>query len=150
MEIWTIGHSTRSLEELISLLKQNNIRTLVDVRHYPGSRKNPQFNRDNLSLELPKSNIEYTWLGEELGGFRKGGYIEYMETPEFKHGLVKHLEIAQSGRTAIMCAEIVWFRCHRRWISDQLVREGYNVTHILNEKRMYIHKILEKKAKSSI
>jgi uncharacterized protein (DUF488 family) len=145
MEIWTIGHSTRSLDELVSLLTQNNIRILVDVRHYPGSRKNPQFNRDNLSLELPRSNIEYRWLGKELGGFRKGGYLEYMETAEFKQGLVKLLEIAQSGRTVIMCAEIVWFQCHRRWISDQLVREGYNVIHIINEKRTYDHKILEEK-----
>ncbi len=126
------------------LLKQNNIEILVDVRHFPGSRKFPHFNRDHLQTELPKFNIKYIWLGEQLGGFRKGGYVEYMKTAEFKQGLVKLVEIAQSGRTAIMCAEIVWFRCHRRWISDQLVREEHHINHIVNEKRTYAHKLLEK------
>ena len=141
MKIWTIGHSNRSLELLISLLKHYNIEILVDVRRFPSSQKFPHFNQDNLHKQLPNSEIKYIWLGDKLGGFRKGGYAKYMKTKTFNEGLQKLLTLSKSGRTAIMCAEIVWFRCHRRWISEQIVIEGHEVIHIIDEKKTYIHKL---------
>lgn len=141
MKIWTIGHSTRSFEDLISLLKQYNIDKLVDVRRFPSSKKFPHFNQKSLQLQLPDYEISYVWLGDDLGGFRKGGYIEYIQTKSFKEGLNRLLTIAKSGRTAIMCAEIVWFRCHRRWIAEQLVMAEHEVIHIIDDKRTYPHKL---------
>ena len=141
MNIWTIGHSTRSFEDLFSLLKHYNIENLVDVRRFPSSQKFPHFNQENLQSQLPHLGIDYIWLGDDLGGFRKGGYAKYMKTKTFKEGLNKLLTIAKSGRTAIMCAEIVWFRCHRRWIAEQLVMAGFEVIHIIDDKKTYPHKL---------
>ena len=141
MKIWTIGHSTHSFEDLISLLKHYGLEILVDIRRFPSSKKFPHFNQEYLQSQLPDLNINYIWLGDDLGGFRKGGYTKYMNTETFKEGLNKLLTIAKSGRTAIMCAEIVWFRCHRRWIAEQLVMDGYEVIHIIDDKKTYVHKL---------
>ncbi|MFX1409691.1 MAG: DUF488 family protein [Promethearchaeota archaeon] len=141
MKIWTIGHSTRSFEVLVSLLKYYNITILVDVRRFPSSKKFPHFNQKYLEMRLPEFEINYIWLGDDLGGFRKGGYAKYTKTKTFKEGVNKLLTIAKSGNTAIMCAEIVWFRCHRRWIADQLLIEGHEVIHIIDEKKTYSHKL---------
>jgi uncharacterized protein (DUF488 family) len=96
------------------------------------SRRNPQFNRQVLEEELPKRGIRYFWEGDTLGGFRKGGYEEYMQTDAFARGLERLEHLLRDGPTAIMCAEIVWFRCHRRFIARQMARRGYRVTHIVN------------------
>ncbi|MFQ6125724.1 MAG: DUF488 family protein [Candidatus Heimdallarchaeota archaeon] len=141
MDLFTIGHSTRTLDELIRILQTYGIKTLVDVRRFPGSKKFPHFNRENLEKVLPKHSIRYCWLGESLGGFRKGGYKEYIKTEEFEHGINQLLTIAKKARTAIMCSEIVWFRCHRNYISEHLVRIEHQVIHIVNEKRKYEHKL---------
>ena len=139
--IYTIGHSNRSLQEFIKLLKKYNIKRIIDVRRFPTSRHVPHFKKEVLERELPKQNIEYYWLGDLLGGFRPGGYIKYMETEEFSKGLRKLLEIAgREGRTAIMCRERLWFKCHRRFISDRLVELGYKVIHIIDDERTYEHK----------
>lgn len=127
---YTIGHSTRNLDELVDLLNDYGITQLVDVRHYPRSRRNPQFNLEALERELPARGIAYTW-NEDLGGFRKGGYQAYMATPAFARGLDRLEGLLTRGPTAIMCAEIVWFRCHRRFIARQMVACGYRVTHIV-------------------
>jgi uncharacterized protein (DUF488 family) len=95
------------------------------------SRRNPQFNRQTLEVELPKRGIRYVWEGEALGGFRKGGYDAYMRTDSFATGLNRLERLLDAGPTAIMCAEIVWFRCHRRFIARQMARRGYRVTHIV-------------------
>ncbi|MFX1520854.1 MAG: DUF488 family protein [Promethearchaeota archaeon] len=139
--VFTIGHSTRSINELIKLLKKYNIDIIADVRRFPGSKKYPHFNKENLDTVLGKHFIKYFWLGEHLGGFRKGGYEGYTKTDEFRKGIEDLLEIIKQGTVAIMCAEIVWFRCHRRYISDKLVLLGFEVIHIVDEKRTYAHKL---------
>lgn len=151
--IWTIGHSTRTFDEFLKLLQSFKIKSLVDVRHYPGSRKFPQFNKDSLEKSLPENNIEYTHL-IDLGGRRKPnsnskndawrldsfkGYADYMATEDFKQALNTLKEIAAEKQTAIMCAEAVWWSCHRSLISDILKVDGWEVLHIMSEKKATEH-----------
>ena len=153
LTIWTIGHSTRSLEEFLGLLIANEIQALADVRRFTASRKYPQFNQDALRLSLAEVGIEYVSL-PELGGRRRPrpgsantvwrnesfrGYADHMETPEFREGIATLLELARRKRTAIMCAEAVWWRCHRALISDHLKAAGVCVRHILSEKKTEVH-----------
>jgi len=143
--IWTIGHSTRSSEEFVAMLHSFKIELVADIRSYPGSRKFPQFNKEALEISLPQHNIEYIHL-KSLGGRRKvnpdskntawrhlafRGYADYMETSAFKEG-VKELEVvALKQRTAYMCSEAVWWRCHRSMVSDYLKVHGWKVIHIM-------------------
>ena len=151
--IWTIGHSTRSLEEFILLLKLHQITSLVDVRQFPGSRKFPHFNRENLEKILPEHGIDYTHL-LDLGGRRKvqkdspndnwrhsafRGYADYMMTEPFARGIEKLLQIAEKKRTAIMCSEVLWWRCHRGMISDFLKVRDVLVHHILSATKTEDH-----------
>jgi uncharacterized protein (DUF488 family) len=153
VKIWTVGHSTRSAEKFREILKAHGIEVLVDVRTYPGSRRYPQFNRDELSDSLGRSKIEYRHE-PRLGGRRSPrpdshntawrnaqfrGYADHMETEEFKNGVRELLELAASKRVAIMCAEAVWWRCHRSLIADYLKAEGHEVIHILNDKKTEEH-----------
>jgi uncharacterized protein (DUF488 family) len=138
--IYTIGHSTRTLESLIATLKHYHIQTVVDVRHFPHSRHNPQFNQELLETELSKQGINYQWL-ESLGGYRSGGYRKYTKTKEFAQGLKQLIKIAQKSTTAIMCAEILWFRCHRRYLADAFKRRKWQVLHIYDEQKVDKHKI---------
>jgi len=143
--IWTIGHSTRDLEEFIGLLSENGIELLVDVRSYPGSRKFPHFNKESLEVTLPAHGVEYVHL-KQLGGRRRvrpgskntawrskafQGYADYMETDDFREGIAELLEFSEDKPTAIMCSEAVWWRCHRSMISDYLKAGGASVLHIL-------------------
>jgi len=128
MRIWTVGHSTRTIDEFVSLLKANEIKILADVRAWPGSKRYPQFNKDALAESLSAHGIRYEHF-PELGGKRKSkpdsrntawrnasfrGYADYMETEEFQKGIERLRDVAaQAGPTAIMCAEAVWWRCHR-------------------------------------
>lgn len=143
--VWTIGHSTHSLDEFVAMLLSFNIERVVDVRSYPGSRKFPQFNKEALGVSLPANNIQYIHL-KKLGGRRKvnpeskntswrhvafRGYADYMETNSFAEGIKEFIEIAQQQRTAYMCSEAVWWRCHRSMISDYLKADGWNVQHIM-------------------
>jgi uncharacterized protein (DUF488 family) len=154
MRIWTIGHSTRSIDTFISLLMANGIKLLADVRTWPGSKRYPQFNKEKLSDSLGKAGIRYEHF-PELGGRRKTkpdskntawrnesfrGYADYMETEEFDKG-VKHLLnlAADAGPTAIMCAEAVWWRCHRSLISDYLKAVDIEVLHILDANKTLPH-----------
>ena len=154
MRIWTIGHSTRSIDEFISLLKQNQIKLLADVRAFPGSKRYPQFNKDALTESLNARGIRYGHF-PELGGKRKSkadsrntawrntsfrGYADYMETEQFQKGLERLLDVAtESAPTAIMCAEAVWWRCHRSLIADYLKARGVEVMHILGAKKVESH-----------
>ena len=129
---------------------------LVDIRHFPGSRKHPHFNRDNLAAALPKSGVEYHWL-EALGGrrhkrqdeFPNSGlenqgfrnYADYMLTDEFREGMEKLLEVARRKRTAIMCAEGLFWQCHRRLVSDFLAANGVTVQHIMPSGELRPHKL---------
>lgn len=143
--VWTIGHSTHSLDEFVAMLLSFNIERVVDVRSYPGSRKFPHFNKELLELSLPENNIHYIHL-KKLGGRRKvnpesknttwhhaafRGYADYMETNSFTEGIKELIEIAQKQRTAYMCSEAVWWRCHRSMVSDYLKAHGWDVQHIM-------------------
>ena len=148
--LYTIGHSTRTLDELVAALKGHGITTLVDIRAFPMSRRLPHFNRESLEAELPKRGIRYIWM-KELGGHRKKirqdspntglrndsfrNYADYMLTPEFAAAIARLLEIADEGPTAYMCAERVYFQCHRMLVSDYLTAHGHTVLHIDDEKR---------------
>lgn len=139
MQIYTIGHSARSIEEFLELLKKFGIQALVDVRRFPTSNKWPQFKKEELAKALEKEGIKYFWLAE-LGGFRRGGYSNYISTKEFKLGLKKLIEIAEKFKTAIMCAEALYFKCHRRFIASELTKEGIAVRHILSPDRLILHR----------
>jgi len=143
MRLYTIGHSTRSLDELIGLLREHEIGRLADIRRYPGSRRYPHFSRESLAASLPQHGIEYVHI-PELGGRRKAatdspntawrneqfrGYADYMATREFAEALDALL--ASELRTAIMCAEAVPWRCHRNLVADELTRRGHEVIHII-------------------
>jgi uncharacterized protein (DUF488 family) len=143
--LYTIGHSTRLLEELVAALRAHQIQTLVDIRAFPMSRRLPQFNRDSLEQTLPTEGIDYIGM-KELGGYRKKiledspnialrndsfrNYADYMLTPEFDRAASELLALAESSRTAYMCAERPYFRCHRMLVSDWLVAHGHEVLHI--------------------
>ena len=154
MRIWTIGHSTRTIDEFISLLQANQIRSLADVRTLPGSRRYPQFNKETLADSLGNAGIRYEHF-PELGGRRKPredspntawrnasfrGYADYMETEQFRKSVARLLDrAADAGPTAIMCAEAVWWRCHRSLISDYLKARGIEVMHILDANKTEPH-----------
>lgn len=144
--IYTIGHSTHTLEEFMAMLKSFNIELLADIRSFPGSRKFPHFNRENLPASLAENNIEYIHL-KNLGGRRKvnpdscntgwrvaafRGYADYMETESFNIAIEQLEKIASQKRVAYMCAEAVWWRCHRSLVSDYLKNEGWTVLHIMD------------------
>jgi len=151
--IWTVGHSTRSIEEFNQILITHEIKTLVDVRTFPGSRRYPQFNKEQLSNSVQEIGVNYVHL-PELGGRRKSrpdskntawnnegfrGYADHMETPEFRKGIEALLGLSRESRTAVMCAEAVWWRCHRSLISDFLKSQGVKVVHIIDEKKSEEH-----------
>ena len=144
-KIYTIGHSTHTLEEFTEMLQSFKIQHLVDVRGLPGSNKYPQFNKENLEVVLPQVGIAYTHL-PLLGGRRRvnkdskntrwhnasfRAYADYMETPDFEKGIAELVTIAKSETTAYMCAEALWWRCHRSMISDYLKAKGWQVDHIM-------------------
>jgi uncharacterized protein (DUF488 family) len=146
-KVYTIGHSTRPIEEFIEMLKANNIEALVDVRTIPKSRHNPQFGDDALKESLEKEGIEYFYI-KKLGGLRKAkkdsintgwrnasfrGYADYMATPEFAAGLEELEKTASEKTVAIMCAEAVPWRCHRSLVADALVARGWDVFHIMSK-----------------
>ena len=151
--IWTVGHSTLTMEQFLAILSSFEIRLLVDVRSFPGSRRYPQFNRENLQSSLTTAGVEYLHM-PELGGRRKTrpdsqnvawrnesfrGYADYMETAAFREGTDRLLELAAEQRTAIMCAEAVWWRCHRSLIADYLKADDVTVIHILSEGKSEEH-----------
>ena len=151
--LWTIGHSTRTAEEFIGLLGLYNVKAIADVRRFPASRKYPQFNREQLEPQLAAEGIEYLWL-PELGGRRRPlpdsrntvwrnasfrGYADYMETEDFRAGLERLMRTARRQPTALMCAEAVWWRCHRALIADTLKAAGVEVIHILSATRSSVH-----------
>ena len=153
--VWTIGHSTRSLEELVEVLRHYGIGAVVDVRTVPRSRKNPQFNREELEIKLPQASIAYSHA-KDLGGLRKPlkdstnlawenesfrGFADYMQTEGFAQALDRLIARAESTNTAIMCAEILPWHCHRSLIADALLTRGVNVIEIFDEAKSQPHKL---------
>jgi uncharacterized protein (DUF488 family) len=154
--LYTIGHSTRTLDELIAALKAHEIATLVDIRAFPMSRRLPQFNREALERSLPAVGMRYVWM-KALGGYRKKildespnialrndsfrNYADYMLTGEFEQAMAEMLALAEHSRTAYMCAERVYFHCHRMLVSDWLVAHGHEVLHIDAEGPVKPHRL---------
>ena len=152
----TIGQSNHPLDHFLALLVRHGVEALVDIRRFPGSRKHPHFSRDSLAAALQEAGIEYHWL-EALGGRRPKrrdespnlglenqslrNYADYMLTDEFRQGVEKLLEIARQKRTAIMCAEGLFWQCHRRLVSDFLVANGVTVQHIMPTGELRPHKL---------
>lgn len=145
--IWTLGHSNHGWEAFLALLAGHGIQAVTDVRRYPGSRRHPWFASDTLAKTLPQVGIEYLWLpqlggrrqvqpGSANGGWRNAafqGYADHLASDEFAEGLAQVLPLARRRRTALMCAESLWWRCHRRLIADLLQHRGHTVLHILGD-----------------
>lgn len=158
-QLFSIGHSTHPLDRFLALLAEHDIAALADIRRFPGSRKFPQFNQNHLALTLPKSGIEYHWL-EALGGRRNKkkdyisknlglrnesfrNYADYMLTDEFRAGVKQLLAIAAIKPTALMCSESVFWRCHRRLVSDFLLVNGITVQHIMPTGQLRPHTLTD-------
>jgi uncharacterized protein (DUF488 family) len=157
--LFTIGHGARSLEELVLLLGEAAAPRLVDVRRYPGSRRHPQFGRTALEAALPSLGVTYAFRGDALGGRRSSragsphcalreaafrGYADHMETPEFQAALDELIAGARAGeRAAVMCAETLWWQCHRRLIADAVVARGLEVVHLMAPGKTMVHELSE-------
>jgi uncharacterized protein (DUF488 family) len=155
LTIFTIGHSTRQIEEFIELLRLNGVERVIDIRTVPKSRHNPQFNRETLGLALRNHKIGYVHL-KKLGGLRRGrrdsinlgwhnasfrGFADYMQTPEFVEGLERVIKLAKSKPSVLMCAEAVPWRCHRSLVADALLVRGIQVKDIVNRASPRPHKL---------
>jgi uncharacterized protein (DUF488 family) len=155
LSVFTIGHSTRSIEEFIELLQSNGVTRLIDIRTIPKSRRNPQFNSDELAASLGSAAIEYTHL-KALGGLRRArkdsedmgwrnasfrGYADYMQTPEFEEGIERAIQLAEEKPAALMCAEAVPWRCHRSLVADALLVRGIEVREIISSSSPEEHKL---------
>ncbi len=132
--VYTLGTSTRSAREFLELLSGRGVETVADVRRFPSSRFE-HFCRENLSPLLEENGIGYVYMGDELGGYRKGGYRRFTGTPEFRSGLEGLEWVAADKRTAIVCAERLPWRCHRRFIALELEKRGWEVVHVIDENR---------------
>jgi uncharacterized protein (DUF488 family) len=157
LDIFTIGHSTHGLEAFAEILREHGVACLADVRRFPGSRRMPHFSAESLAAELPRRGIRYLPL-KDLGGRRDArpgspntgwrvagfrGYADHMASPEFERALGRLEQEAAACRTAIMCAEGLWWRCHRRLIADALLVRGWRVTHIGPDGRTSPHELTD-------
>jgi uncharacterized protein (DUF488 family) len=156
MTLYTIGHGTRPIADFIDILRAHGVERVTDVRAFPGSRTNPQFGKERLAVDLPAAGIEYEHA-PALGGRRRGlgetspntawqhpafrGYADYMMTGDFQDALRDLLKTSIKVKTAIMCSETLWWRCHRRMIADAATASGANVLHIMNIKNPAPHRL---------
>jgi uncharacterized protein (DUF488 family) len=153
--VFTIGHSTRSGDEFLGVLESYGIEVLVDVRRLPGSRRWPQFDSATIQRALAERGIDYCWIAQ-LGGRRRPqpgsrntawqhpafrAYADHLSTQEFADGLFELLMLARGRRTAVMCAEVLWWRCHRRLIADVLVVLGLTVVHVVDAEKQELHRL---------
>jgi uncharacterized protein (DUF488 family) len=154
VKLHTFGHGTLSEVAFATLLDAANVRRVVDVRAYPGSRHNPQFRREDMEHWVAAAGIDYAWM-PSLGGRRRPrpdsphvalrndafrAYADYMETTDFRAGLDELLDLAEHAPTTVMCSETVWWRCHRRLIADQVVLvRGLEVVHLMHDGRVSAH-----------
>lgn len=159
--VFSVGHSTRSADELVALLRDAGVGTLADVRRFPASRRHPHFAREALAATLASAGIRYVWLGEGLGGrqpetlgpeaspnrgwtepaFRR--YADAMTTPRFRAAFAELEALARDAPTAFLCAERPWWRCHRRLVADRLVARGWRVVHLVDPGRSTVHTLSE-------
>jgi uncharacterized protein (DUF488 family) len=152
--LYTVGHGTLAADAFAELVRGAALTRVVDVRSYPGSRRNPQFGREEMERWLPAEGVDYAWM-RELGGRRRPvegsrhvalrndafrAYADYMETDEFRAGVDQLPALADDQPSAVMCSESVWWRCHRRLLADHLVLvEGVNVVHVMHDGRLTAH-----------
>lgn len=160
MKIYTIGHSNRTLEDFLSVLRTYGIQVLADVRAFPGSTRYPHFGKANLGQSLEAAGIRHVWMGDSLGGYRKEreglgddspnkglrslsfrAYADYMRSAAFQDAASKLMALARQKTTVYMCAEKLYWRCHRLLISDYLASLGCEVGHIIDEKTVTLHKL---------
>ncbi len=156
LTVWTVGHSTRSLPDFLAVLAPYDIEAVADVRRFPGSRRQPQYHGPTLEASLRAAGIDYLFI-PALGGRRQPatkvpssawrhpafrGYADHLATDEFASGLFELLMLASGLRTAVMCAEVLWWRCHRRLIADVLLSQGVHVTHILGTGKVQAHRLI--------
>lgn len=154
-EVWTVGHSTHALPAFLEILRAHGIEAVADVRRFPGSRRHPQFGTEALSASLAANSVAYHWFSE-LGGRRRPdlleaegtawrhpsfrAYAQHVRSEEFAQGLHSLLHVAKASRTAIMCSELLWWRCHRRLIADVMLFCGWRVMHIMSAKDCSAHR----------
>ncbi|GAB4407492.1 MAG: DUF488 domain-containing protein [Thermodesulfovibrionales bacterium] len=138
-KVFTLGTDRRSEEDFVEILLAYNIRAFIDVRRFPKS-KIAIFNREYLEDLMKREGIDYHYLGDELGGFRKGGYIAYTLTDEFMKGIEKLESIAKDKPSVIICAERFPWKCHRKWISRELHKRGWDVEHIIDKGKVWVPK----------
>ena len=153
LTVWTVGHSTRTLQEFLALLDENGTQAIADIRSHPRSRHFPQFGQEALSESLVQHGVQYSWI-QALGGRRKTradsintswrnasfrGYADYMQTEGFAAGMDELLGIANEKRTCLMCSEAVWWRCHRSMVADALKARGVHVLHIMGPNKVVEH-----------
>lgn len=138
-KIYTLGTDRRSEEDFIEILLAYNIQSLIDVRRFPTS-KIPIFKKKNLELLLQQNGIEYHFLGAELGGFRKGGYIAYTITDDFKKGIDMLESIALANPSVVICAERFPWKCHRKWIAREMHKRGWEIEHIIDKGKVWVPK----------
>ncbi|HKZ57018.1 MAG TPA: DUF488 domain-containing protein [Thermodesulfovibrionales bacterium] len=137
--IYTLGTDRRTEEDFIEILLAYNIQTLIDVRRFPKG-KIPIFRRENLEALLSQEGLEYYFLGTELGGFRKGGYIAYILTDDFRKGIDLLESLAVKKKSVIICAERFPWKCHRKWIARELRKRGWEIEHIIDKGKVWIPK----------
>ena len=157
-EILTVGHSNHAEDEFLDILRSGRVELIADVRRYPGSRRQPHFERSALAGVLLEAGINYRWLGETLGGRREPlpdspndawenpqfrGYADHMASEEFAGGLAELEGLARERRTAVMCAEAWWVRCHRRLLADALLVRGWRVLHLDGKGKLSEHELTD-------
>jgi uncharacterized protein (DUF488 family) len=157
-EILTVGHSNHEEDEFLDILRSAGVQLIADVRRYPGSRRLPHFERSALAGVLLEAGINYRWLGETLGGRRKPlehspndawenpqfrGYADHMASEEFASGLAELEGLAREQRTAVMCAEAWWVRCHRRLLADALLVRGWRILHLDGRGKLSEHELTD-------
>jgi len=141
MIVYTIGHSNRTEEEFIQLLQLFSIELLIDVRRFPSSKLFPQYNKGNLENSLVLNNINYKFLGEQLGGFRTNDYTKHIKTEIFQQGFEQLQKLAEKKQSCLMCAETDYLKCHRRFICDQLLKNRFELKHIIDKNNTINHNI---------
>jgi len=136
--IYTLGTSTRSMDDLIGILEARGIARLCDVRSFPSSKRYPRFSQEPFAASVLGAGIDYVWLGKQLGGYRKGGYEAHMETADFKKGLEELERLASEAPSVVVCAEALPWRCHRRFIAGALEERDWKVVHIIDAGRDWV------------
>lgn len=158
MRVFTVGHGARPIGVFVSILAEAGVGTLVDVRRFPGSRRHPQFGRDPLATAVGEAGMRYAWQGETLGGRRQArpgsrhtalrnasfaAYADHMDTPQFRAAVDDLIARSESGQQAVMCAETLWWHCHRMLVADALTMRGATVRHLMGAGDQAPHRLTD-------